>query len=89
MVSKNFLLDRLLGLNAERVRRMHADDKLRQDGPWIMRDSISVLGITQREMAGRLGITNVHVCNITTGKARLTLDMASRLAEIMSAEISE
>ena len=44
-------------------------------------------GTTQRELATRLSITPVHLCNILQGNGALSIDMYERIMDVIGVRI--
>jgi DNA-binding XRE family transcriptional regulator len=58
---------------------------LRAHGSQIARDVRKVSGLTQREMAKRLGCSNVYLCKLEGGSAPMTVGLAAKFFGLWSA----
>lgn len=65
-------LDKVVGARIARLRKMHADGRLRERA------------ISQQELADLLGVSRSHVANLENGRQRITLGAVFAVCEALS-----
>jgi transcriptional regulator with XRE-family HTH domain len=53
-----------------------------------VRDELASQERTQKSLAAEIGITNVQLCNILTGKSDPTLSMCTRIAKALGVPVT-
>ncbi len=67
---------------AENVSNAKTDtDWLDRNGADALKSYRDRLGFTQHQLAEHLGVTNVYICQIETGKRSLSVSMAAQIGE--------
>ena len=53
----------------------------------VLKSQRQALGLTQRELASRIGVKASHVAHLELGKRKLTLGLLNRFAKVLKVEV--
>ena len=54
-----------------------------------MRDARKRLGMTQKQLAEQVGISQAHICNLEKEKEQASPDLAKRLAAVLGMDVMQ